>query len=75
MHSRDAAVFNGEDVPDLGIGENVALEVFNELMNSDLCLVSSEIDHFLRLYVGIEGTPLTSPIGSYFFLANYRTTL
>lgn len=62
-------------MPDFAVGENIALEVFHELMNPDLCLVTSEMDHFPRLYMGIERRPLAGPIGSYFFPAYCCTTL
>jgi hypothetical protein len=70
IHALDAVIFDGEDVPDLTIGENMALEILNKLVNSNLCLASSEINDFTWLYVGVERRPLASPVGPYFILAN-----
>ena len=54
----------------LAIGKNVALKVLHKLVHSNLELVCSQVDDLQRLYMGIERSPLASPVSPYFLFAD-----
>src|SRR5262249_1899254 len=51
-------------MPELRIREDIAFQVFDELMNLDFGHAALSVDHFEHLHEGIELSPLARPIFS-----------
>lgn len=74
-HCRDKTAANSEDVHNLAVRENGALKRLDELMHPDSSLVSVFLGHCKRFDIGIELTPLSSPVGADLVLANHLAAL
>ena len=69
IHGGDEAVVEGEDVEDFGVGEEVALEAFDSLVDADAEFVGGFFGDGEGFDVGIELGPLAGPVGADFFFA------
>jgi hypothetical protein len=74
-HCRDKTADHSEDVHSLAVRKNGALKRLDELMHPDSYLVSVFHGHCNRFDMGIELTPLSSPVGADLFFANHLTAL
>lgn len=75
VHDCDKAVVHGEYMVDIAVGKNVPVKTLDELVHSD----GGPATVFLRdckwFDMGIELTPLSSPIGVDFFFSDNLAAL
>ena len=75
VHAFDEAVGEGEDVPYLGVGENVSDEAFDELVDTNVGLAGLAVDELKGFDVGVELRPLAGPVGADLFFADGSAAL
>jgi hypothetical protein len=63
-HRRDKTAVHSEYVQNLAVRKNIPLKALDELVHPDACLASVFLGHCKRFDMGIELTPLSSPVGA-----------
>lgn len=69
VHGHDKAAVDGEYVENLAV-RRTPWKALDELVHSDAGLASAFLSHCERFDMGIELTPLPSPIGAYCFFSD-----
>jgi hypothetical protein len=75
VHSCDKIAAHGEYVENLAVEKNIPLKALDELVHSDTGLASVFLGHCERFDMGIELTPLSSPIGADLFFSDNLAAL
>src|SRR5258708_9684012 len=75
VHGCDKTAVHSEYVQNLAIRKNIPLKALDELVHPDPCLASVFLGHCKRFDMGIELTPLSSPVGADLFLDRKSTRL
>src|ERR1700679_623222 len=75
VHGCDKTTAHGEYVENLAVGKNIPLKALDELVHPDARLGSIFLGHCERFDMGIELTPLSSPIGTDLFFSDNLAAL
>src|SRR5215471_14811352 len=70
IHGCNKTALHSEYVENLGVRKHIPLRALDELVRSDAGLASVFLGHCERFDMGIELTPLPSPIGTDLFLSD-----
>jgi hypothetical protein len=70
VHCRDKTAVHSEYVQNLAVRKNIPLKALDELVHPDACFASVFLGHCKRLDMGIEFTPLSSPVGADLFFSD-----
>src|SRR5271154_7461162 len=75
VHGCDKTAVHSEYVENLAVGKYIPLKALDELVHPDAGLAPVFLGHCERFDMGIELTPLSSPIGANLFFSDNLATL
>src|SRR5258708_23676071 len=75
VHGCDETALHGEYVKNLAVRKNIPLKALDELVHPDAGLAAVFLGHCKRFDMGIEFTPLSSPIGADLFFRDNLAAL